>query len=106
MGQFGPEVEVPPGPRWPTDGAPEPVSGERSNTDTSRMSLTRFTKTLPVPSSMKNQDVEPPHRHGVHGEEVAVQHHRGVGVQELTPRRPGSALKGVEVTTQEDVPDD
>ena len=40
------------------------------------------------------QDVEPPQKHGVHREEVAGQHLRGPGFQELTPRRvlPGQAI--------------
>ena len=53
----------------------------------------------------EEQDVEPPQKHGVHGEEVAGQHRGGLDLQELTPGRPGSVRGGVEAVTLEDVPD-
>ena len=53
----------------------------------------------------EEQDVEPPQRDGVHGEEVAGQHRGRLGFQELTPRRSGSVWRGIEAMALEDVPD-
>ena len=60
---------------------------------------------LPGVQLDEEQDVEPPEQHGVHGEEVASQHCRGLGSQELTPRRTGPVRRGGEAVALEDVPD-
>ncbi len=60
---------------------------------------------LPGVQLDEEQDVQPPQEHGIHSEEVAGQHRRGLGFEELTPRRPVSVRGRVEAVTQEDVPD-
>ncbi len=53
----------------------------------------------------EEEDVQLLQEHGVDGEEVAGQHRRGLGLQELLPRRPSSLRGGIKAVALKDVPD-
>ncbi|MGO8870298.1 MAG: hypothetical protein ACLQPH_02655 [Acidimicrobiales bacterium] len=53
----------------------------------------------------EEQDVELSEKDSVGGEEVARQHGRGLGLQELLPARPSSAGGWIKVVALEDIPD-